>query len=90
MPLASGEGPVALLICPARELARQTHEVAQHYVDALNRGGLARMRTMLCIGGEGGREQMEAIRAGVHVIVATPGRLKAFLNEGKISLDVCK
>ncbi len=29
MPFQSGEGPYALIICPARELARQTFEVVE-------------------------------------------------------------
>ena len=31
MPLASGEGPVGMIVCPSRELARQTCEVIEEY-----------------------------------------------------------
>jgi ATP-dependent RNA helicase DDX41 len=31
MPLVRGEGPLSLIICPSRELARQTHEVLLLY-----------------------------------------------------------
>ena len=34
MPLRGGEGPVALIICPSRELARQTHQVLEGFCDA--------------------------------------------------------
>jgi superfamily II DNA/RNA helicase len=33
MPLVSNEGPVGLVICPSRELARQTWEVTNGFVD---------------------------------------------------------
>merc|ERR1712032_1768623 len=45
---------------------------------------------MLCIGGEDMRAQMELVRQGVHIVVATPGRLNDFLNKGKLNLDACR
>ncbi|KAK1862584.1 hypothetical protein I4F81_005152 [Pyropia yezoensis] len=33
LPLTAGEGPIALLICPSRELARQTRDVVQGFFD---------------------------------------------------------
>ncbi|OSX75143.1 hypothetical protein BU14_0254s0022 [Porphyra umbilicalis] len=33
LPLTGGEGPIALLICPSRELARQTRDVVQGFFD---------------------------------------------------------
>lgn len=35
MPLERGEGPLGLIICPSRELARQTAEVLSGYINAL-------------------------------------------------------
>eukprot|EP00168_Porphyra_purpurea_P010677 TRINITY_DN2659_c1_g1_i1.p2 TRINITY_DN2659_c1_g1~~TRINITY_DN2659_c1_g1_i1.p2 ORF type:complete len:292 (-),score=102.27 TRINITY_DN2659_c1_g1_i1:59-934(-) len=35
LPLTGGEGPIALLICPSRELARQTRDVVQGFFDAI-------------------------------------------------------
>ena len=35
MPLSRGEGPFGLIICPSRELARQTYEVAEGFIVAL-------------------------------------------------------
>ena len=35
MPLSRGEGPFGLIICPSRELARQTYEVAEGFIEAL-------------------------------------------------------
>ena len=34
MPVVRGEGPFGLILCPSRELARQTYDVAQMYTDA--------------------------------------------------------
>ena len=90
MPLADGEGPIGLTICPSRELARQTWDVCEELVDGLQQGGYPRLRTMLCIGGIPIRDQMDSIRGGVHLIVATPGRLMDLLEKRKINLDLCK
>lgn len=35
MPLVAGEGPVGLIICPSRELARQTFDVVNEFAVAL-------------------------------------------------------
>ena len=43
------------------------------------------------VGGEDKRAQLEPVqRFGVHGVVATPGRLKDLLNQGKIKLDLCR
>ena len=34
--------------------------------------------------------QTDALRLGVHVVVATPGRLKDLLHKKRMTLDVCK
>lgn len=90
LPLLGGEGPVGLIICPARELARQTWEVAKDMCDYMGRENWPEIRCMLCIGGEDMREQMNLVRRGVHIVVATPGRLNDFLNKGKLNLDACR
>jgi hypothetical protein len=60
MPLAPNEGPVGLVVCPSRELARQTHEVVNEFVDACNQSGkYNQMRTMLCMGGVDSKLQCE-------------------------------
>lgn len=40
-------------------------------------------------GGVDLRPQMDAIRQGVHIVVATPGRLKDLLHKKRINLDTC-
>lgn len=39
MPLAQGEGPVGIVICPSRELARQTYNITVAHCEALARAG---------------------------------------------------
>ncbi|CAH2038367.1 unnamed protein product [Thlaspi arvense] len=90
MPIAPGEGPVALILCPSRELATQTHEVVQQFVAPLVDAGYPQVRSLLCIGGVDMRSQLEVVKRGVHIVVATPGRLKDLLAKKKMSLDACR
>lgn len=91
LPLVAGEGPLGLVVCPSRELARQTHGVAEEYSAALHEdGGFPRLRNAVCIGGMGMRDQLDQLRGGVHNVVATPGRLTDLLNKGKFGLKLCK
>ena len=90
-PLIGGEGPIGLILCPSRELARQTYEVLEFYLQALFNGGYPELRSSLCIGGEDKRAQVAtAMSHGVHCIVATPGRLNDLLNQGRLNMDICK
>ena len=70
----------ALIICPTRELAEQIndnfHELGQH----------TRTRTVTLYGGVSQRPQTNALRAGVEVAVACPGRLLDLINQREIDL----
>eukprot|EP01135_Chromosphaera_perkinsii_P004807 Nk52_evm38s296 gene=Nk52_evmTU38s296 len=90
MPFEQGEGPYGLILGPSRELARQTYDDMCVYFDELAKGGYPRMRAALCIGGIDMREQMDTIKRGVHVVVATPGRLIGMLTSKKMKLDMCR
>lgn len=91
MPLEGKEGPLGLILCPSRELARQTYEVVDYYCAALRDGGYPEIRAALCIGGESNNAMVEtAQRKGIHCIVATPGRLNDHLNKKRINMDICK
>ncbi|KAK4350187.1 hypothetical protein RND71_029500 [Anisodus tanguticus] len=39
MPIAPGEGPLGLIVCPSRELARQTYEVIEQFLEPLKEYG---------------------------------------------------
>jgi hypothetical protein len=45
---------------------------------------------MLCIGGIDLRVQLDTLKRGVHIVVATPGRLKDLLNKRRMNLDICR
>ena len=48
------------------------------------------IRVMLAVGGEDKRAQLDVIRRGCHIVCATPGRLKDFLQKNAVSLNVCR
>jgi ATP-dependent RNA helicase DDX41 len=90
VPLTKGEGPTGLIICPSRELARQTWDVIQHFTKQLTADGFPELRTLLCIGGIDMRDQYEIMNRGIHMVSSTPGRLIDMLNKKRFNLDQCK
>lgn len=91
VPFTRGEGPVAMIICPSRELARQTYEGCQAMCAALAaKGDYPEIRSLLCMGGINMAEQGEVMNRGVHIVVATPGRLMDMLEKRKLNLENCK
>ena len=61
--------PRALIVTPTRELAEQIHQVFR----ALAVG--TRLRSTTIYGGVGANRQIKALKEGVEILVATPGRL---------------
>jgi ATP-dependent RNA helicase RhlE len=59
----------ALIVTPTRELAAQVEESVRTY------GKHSPLRSTLIYGGVGIKPQIEALRRGVDILVATPGRL---------------
>lgn len=90
LPFINGEGPYGLIICPSRELAKQTSELINYYCKALAADGFPELKCTLCIGGLPINDQVNQIKRGVHIIVATPGRLMLMLDKKMFSLDVCR
>ncbi|HEX7704835.1 MAG TPA: DEAD/DEAH box helicase [Thermoanaerobaculia bacterium] len=72
--------PRALVVAPTRELALQIDE----HVRML--GKHDRIRCATIFGGVGERPQIDAVRRGVDVIVATPGRLLDLMSSRHVSL----
>ena len=68
-PLESGDGPIALILAPTRELATQVHTVARRFAKAVGH------TAVLCGGGTSKWEQRKALEAGAEIVIATPGRL---------------
>lgn len=90
LPFKRNEGPYGLIVCPSRELAKQTQELVDYFADHLERAGFPRIRCCLCIGGTSIQSQLTAISHGVHIIVATPGRLMDMLDKKSFNLEVCR
>lgn len=90
LPFARGEGPVGMIVCPSRELARQTYESIKGIAEALVQGGYPQIGVLLCIGGISMAEQHHTMSKGFHIVVATPGRLQDMLTKKKFTLDSCK
>lgn len=90
MPFIKNEGPYGLIICPSRELAKQTFDIIQFFCDALQKHGMPQIRSCLAIGGVPVSESIEIIQRGVHIMVATPGRLMDMLEKKIARLSVCR
>ena len=72
--------PTTLILAPTRELAIQISESFRNY------GKHMRLRQTLVYGGVGQEAQVKAIRRGVDVLIATPGRLLDLMNQGHVDL----
>lgn len=68
-PVQRGDGPIALVMAPTRELAVQIQLEAMKFT----RG--TAVRCVACYGGASRHSQVSQLRGGVEIIVATPGRL---------------
>ena len=91
LPLGRGEGPIGIVMAPARDLAKQHAETLEHYASHAARvGGLPQLRVATCIGGEDLRTQLAPFDAGCHMVVATPGRLKDHLSKRRFTLALCR
>jgi ATP-dependent RNA helicase RhlE len=73
-----------LILTPTRELAIQIDESLESY------GKQTKLRHFVIFGGVGQKQQTDALRKGVDILVATPGRLLDLMNQGFISLNHIK
>jgi ATP-dependent RNA helicase DDX41 len=90
-PLLQGEGPIGLILCPSRELSRQTYGQVQHFCQGFKIKRKFDLNCILCIGGIKSRELTDLIRHwGIHIMIATLGKLKDFLYNNKITFDHCR
>jgi ATP-dependent RNA helicase RhlE len=79
--LANGRIPIrALILTPTRELAAQVEESVRTY------GKHSRLSSMVMFGGVGMQPQIDKLRRGVDILVATPGRLLD--HHGQRTLDL--
>jgi ATP-dependent RNA helicase RhlE len=78
---ARGRVPIrALILTPTRELAAQVEESVRHY------GKYSGLTSMVMFGGVGMQPQIDRLKRGVDILVATPGRLLD--HHGQRTLDL--
>jgi ATP-dependent RNA helicase RhlE len=73
--------PHALILAPTRELASQIDQRFRAYGRRLS------LRTAVIFGGVNQHHQVKALKAGVDILIATPGRLLDLCNQRHIRLD---
>ena len=77
------KGTSVLVLAPTRELANQTEAACRELAPKT-------VRCVSIIGGSGYRAQSEALKRGAHIIIATPGRLMDFMDQGAIDFSNLK
>jgi ATP-dependent RNA helicase RhlE len=81
-PVAKGKRPVrALVLAPTRELAAQVGESVDTY------GRHTSLRSAVIFGGVKINPQIERLRQGVDILIATPGRLLDHASQGTVNLS---
>lgn len=81
-PFRGGNRPIkALVLTPTRELAIQIDDCFQHYAKYTT------VKHGLVFGGVNQNPQVEKLRRGIDVLIATPGRLLDLMNQGFVKLN---
>jgi ATP-dependent RNA helicase RhlE len=75
------KAPRALVLVPTRELAAQVNESVRAY------GKYLRLRTQVIFGGVGIHPQIDGLRRGTDILVATPGRLLDHAQQRTVDLS---
>ncbi len=65
----SGDGPIALVLAPTRELAVQIQQECAKFATS------SRVKSTCIYGGVPKGPQVRELRAGAEIVIATPGRL---------------
>jgi len=73
--------PRALILAPTRELAGQINDSIRSY------GRHMHISSAVVFGGVSIRPQIQTLSRGIHILVATPGRLLDLMNQGYVNLD---
>jgi ATP-dependent RNA helicase DDX42 len=82
--MKSGDGPIALILSPTRELASQIFSEAKRFAKMFN------IRVCAIFGGGGKYEMQKALKEEVpEVVVATPGRLIDLILSKATNLKRC-
>uniref|UniRef100_A0A673ID13 ATP-dependent RNA helicase DDX42 n=1 Tax=Sinocyclocheilus rhinocerous TaxID=307959 RepID=A0A673ID13_9TELE len=79
--LEQGEGPIAVIVCPTRELCQQIHSECKRF------GKVYGLRSVAVYGGGSMWEQAKALQEGAEIVVCTPGRLIDHVKKKATSLQ---
>jgi ATP-dependent RNA helicase DeaD len=71
----------ALVLVPTRELANQVNGEAERMTEG------SQVRVVPVYGGVGYGAQLDAMKAGAHLVIGTPGRILDHLQRGTLKLD---
>jgi len=77
--------PQALILCPTRELCLQIADDLNEYSKYIDK-----LKVLPVYGGSSIDSQIKALKRGVHVVVATPGRLLDLMNRKTVNLELVK
>ncbi|MBE6300730.1 MAG: DEAD/DEAH box helicase [Parabacteroides distasonis] len=77
--------PQALILCPTRELCLQIADDLNDYSKYIDN-----LKVLPVYGGSSIESQIKTLKRGVHVVVATPGRLLDLMNRKTVNLDLIK
>ena len=78
--LRPGDGPIALMLAPTRELALQIKAQCDQF------GSTSGIKNTCVYGGVPKGPQLRDLQHGVEIAIATPGRLNDFLDAGQTNL----
>lgn len=78
---ATAEHPLGIVLVPTRELAMQVTDALMPYAQAVE------LDIRLIAGGMPYAKQIDALKRGVPIVVATPGRLNDLVEQGHINLS---
>lgn len=76
-----GDGPIALVLAPTRELAMQIDTQCRKFCQP------CKIQSLAIYGGVPKDSQRMQLRAGVEILIATPGRLLDFMEVGVVKLN---
>ena len=87
-PVARGKGNhvSGLILVPTRELAKQVSDSVKSYAVHFN----GAIKTVCVFGGVSVNRQMQALRGGADILVATPGRLLDLVSSNAVKLERVK
>ena len=77
--------PQALILCPTRELCLQIADDLNDYSKYIDN-----LKVLPVYGGSSIESQIKTLKRGVHVVVATPGRLLDLMNRKTVDLGTVK